>query len=591
MAGPAKKRAQIEAERSIRETLMVVTEYEEAVARLEHTAKGDWLSLMKDYLQSGKAFVQALELEYKTISDKIQAENISKEHRVPVIAIADLSQAASTEAKAWEDLDAHVLKLVRVRREQDCRKHKLQAYEEEKGDTQDCNIEELAATENGHESQRLKTSIEYYGKVIELSMSEGLLLFQTAYRATETANRAAKSNIEVPGIGTWSPTSASTAATIASPPAPTAIPAGSSPTCITITTAQIKVRDIPPDVKASANDFQEDKSSDATVVAPTSMTAIVKVDQMLSGMTLCAQQKQYRNVNRIEPQMFNLGDIGWFPVLRPTLCTSSSDIHTQFGYICAKSYPVIIVEKLDDGMIGLIVSTSGGSGLSRKGTSIKSRSVPIMNEEYSHYTSSEWGTNVYPKRVLRVDRNGAYSPPSGAYVDMLNTVMIPYDSRFKKEGSILAADALPLQQMRLSAFLATTGAGRSGGYAEFRTWLDKWGSQFGIVSGLAEMVDKAKTEARAEGMAQAQAEMKKMVEAQAKKEEKARAEAKSWEETRARIEAKDRAYDRAQMEAEVRAEVQAQVEAKERKLEGARWAALQTFIEETRSQYGLSSTA
>ena len=289
--------------------------------------------------------------------------------------------------------------------------------------------------------------------------------------------------------------------------------------------------------------------------------------------------------------MFSLGDIGWFPVLRPTLRTSSSDIHTQFGYICAKSYPVIIVEKLDDGMIGLIVSTSGGSGLSRKGTSIKSRSVPIVHESYSSSTSSDWGTNLYPRKALRVDKNGEYSPPSGAYVDMLNTAMIPYDSRFKKEGGIVATDALPLQQMRLSAFFATTGAGRSGGYAEFRKWLDKWGSHFGIVSGLAEMVDKAKAKARAEGLAQAQAEMKKMVEAQAKKEEKARAETKSWCEAKAKIEAKDRAYDRAQMEAEVRAEVQAQVEAKERKLEGARWAALQTFIEETRSQYGLSDTA
>ena len=156
--------------------------------------------------------------------------------------------------------------------------------------------------------------------------------------------------------------------------------------------------------------------------------------------------KQFVDYESLKPRDFEIGDIGWFPVLRPTLSTSSSDIHTEFGYICAKAYPLIIVEKLDDCMIGLIISTSGGSGLSRKGTSIKSRSVPIFHESYGHFTSPELGTDLFPRQKIRVDKQSGYRPAPSAYIDMLNTIMIPYDTRFKKEGSIVGDDVLPLSR-------------------------------------------------------------------------------------------------------------------------------------------------
>ncbi|KAI4942455.1 hypothetical protein J4E91_010052 [Alternaria rosae] len=486
-----------------------------------------------------------------------------KKHGIPSISISELVQAASTESKAWEDLIAPTLTYRHLQTDYDRLKQELREHKRKRREIQNGPIEVSGATVYDHGSEKLKNDIAIQTEKILQCISEVSELSRKAYIATVAANRAAKSNIEVPGVGTWSPLPATpTTATTAPIPPPITTTTSLLSTDVTVTTAQVKVTHVTSDVVVAAKDVFGNAASDVATPVLTSKTALVKVDEKLSKIILCPQQKQYSNVKRIEPDVLSIGDIAWFPVLRPTLFASPSDIHTEFGYICAKSYPIIIVEKLDDCMIGLIISTSGGNGLNRKGTSIKSRSVPIIHESYSNLTSSEWGTDVYPKRLLRVDRNGEYSPPSGAYVDLLNTITIPYDSRYKKEGSIVAADALPLQQMRLSAFLATTGAGRSGSYVEFRNWLDKRGSQFGIAPGLTEMVDKAKAEARAQGLAQAQAEIKAKMETQVKREEKARMKAKSWEEMKAHTEAKDRRYDRARIDAQIRADIQAEAEAK-----------------------------
>ncbi|KAH6851480.1 hypothetical protein BKA58DRAFT_450659, partial [Alternaria rosae] len=489
-------------EHLLRREMIRTAEYEEAIARLEHTAKDEWLSIMKDDFRGCKASLQAAGVTYETSSKGFRTENTSGEHRLPSISISELVQAASTESEAWEDLIAPTLTYYHPQTGYDRLKKELRVHDRERRIIQDGSIEASGATVHDHRSEELKNDIANQREEILQCISKRSGLSNKAYTAMVTANRAAKSNIEVPGVGTWSPLSAAPK-TATTAPIPSPITTTTSPmsTDIIVTTAQVKVTDVPSDVVVVTKDVPGTAASDVATPVLTSKTALVKVDEKLSKIILCPQQKQYSNVKRIEPDALSVGDIGWFPVLRPTLFASSSDIHTEFGYICAKSYPIIIVEKLDDCMVGLIISTSGGSGLNRKGPSIKSRSVPIVHELYRHSTSLEWGTNMYPKRMLRVDRHGEYNPPSGAYVDMLNTITIPYDSRYKKEGSIVAADALPLQQMRLSAFLATTGAGRSGSFVEFRNWLDKWGSQFGIVSGLTEMVDKAKAEAPAQGLA------------------------------------------------------------------------------------------
>ena len=109
-----------------------------------------------------------------------------------------------------------------------------------------------------------------------------------------------------------------------------------------------------------------DTASRRIVPDTKTQTAIVKLDEKLSRIQLCTPQTQYTDVKRMERRQFEIGDIGWFPVLRPSVAGSPSDIQTEFGNICAKSYPLIIVEKFNDCMIGLIINTAGGNGLSMK---------------------------------------------------------------------------------------------------------------------------------------------------------------------------------------------------------------------------------
>ena len=84
---------------------------------------------------------------------------------------------------------------------------------------------------------------------------------------------------------------------------------------------------------------------------------------------------------------------------------------------------------------------------------------------------------MYPRQKLRVELSSYYNPPAGAYADMLNAIMIPYDSRFEKKGSLVANDVLPLQQMRLSAVLVNSGAVRLGNMGTFWMRLGKWWKQ------------------------------------------------------------------------------------------------------------------
>lgn len=261
---------------------------------------------------------------------------------------------------------------------------------------------------------------------------------------------------------------------MSAPTAATTISDGVTAEPITVSTAQVEVADIPPEVKAAAKDFQASAASDVVATVPRSTTATIKVDKTLSSITLCAPKKQYTNVESVEQTEFTIGDIGWFPILRPSLSESSSDIHTEFGYICAKSYPLIVVEMLEDCMLGLIISTSNGNGLRLKCASVKSRSTLLLTELSQKPSFSDWGEELHPRKWLRVKSSSEYSPPAGAYVDMLNVIMIPYDTRFQKKGSLISKYFLVLQQMRLSAVLATSGAGKRGFAPKFWTWFGEW---------------------------------------------------------------------------------------------------------------------
>ncbi|CAG5184770.1 uncharacterized protein ALTATR162_LOCUS11073 [Alternaria atra] len=311
----------------IRTAMTAIADYEEGVVRLGDTAKDELISTMKKIVRDRKKTLQALEAQYETIAKMPHTEALSEGPRVLVVSIADLGQVASAEAKAWEDY--RILKLAYlelsaeyVRMEGEVR-DKEHLEEQSRGVG---SIESVEATEGDSEVQKLKNNIKDYEDKLREQTSARKKLFNNAYEATIAANRAAKSNLVVPGIGTWTP----------------------MPVHIPITTAQVKVKDIPSDVIAASKNIQTGTTSNVAATVPRSMTAIIKVDKTLSSITLCPPQELYVYVKRIEQQKFDIGDIGWFPILRPSLSESSSDLHTEFGYICAKSYPLIIVEKLED---------------------------------------------------------------------------------------------------------------------------------------------------------------------------------------------------------------------------------------------------
>ena len=457
--------------------MIEVAECEQAIARLSDTIEDECMSMIKARLWYLEIKLKADEKRYMTMAGRSHTESLPKDSRVPVISIPELSQVMSAEAKALEDMTTSQLSLVQLIANHTGLKRELRDIIQAKERAQTGPIKSMDAMEDDNEIRSFKSIIEGYADKIREDESRKFSLGQKVWVAMEAANRAAKSDIEAPGIGRWSPIPAPE--TITATPTSTATTATTASDVvttepITVSTAQIEVADMLPGVKTAAKNPQASAVSDVVATVPRSMTTTVKVDKTLSSITLCAPQKQYANVQSVEQTEFAVGDIGWFPILRPSLSESSFDIHTEFGYICAKSYPLIIVEKLEDCMLGLIISTSNGNGLRLKCASVKSRSALLVTGSSRNSTFSDWGQELIPRMMLRVKGSSEYSPPAGAYVDMLNVIMIPYDTRFQKKGNLIMEDALVLQRMRLSAVLAASGAGKLGSIPNFWMWLGAW---------------------------------------------------------------------------------------------------------------------
>lgn len=267
------------------------------------------------------------------------------------------------------------------------------------------------------------------------------------------------------------------AVTATSEPVSIVVTTAPAPKIIKVTAAQVNVSDIPSQMNPAARDIQMGTASGVVASRPKIKTAVIELYERLSDLTLCPRLGQYADVKPVRRHSFNIGDIGWFPVLRPSLSVSSSDIHTAFGYICAKSYPLIIVEKLDNCMLGLIISTSNGNGLRLKDYSIREQSVPVVDQSSSSPVPHppNWGAGLYPRQTVWVEhRSGEYHPPASAYIDMLNTIMITHDSRFQKEGAIMKDNVLALQRMRLSAVHLESDAGAMGDSKELWEYLTGW---------------------------------------------------------------------------------------------------------------------
>ncbi|KAI4667539.1 uncharacterized protein J4E79_002228 [Alternaria viburni] len=146
----------------------------------------------------------------------------------------------------------------------------------------------------------------------------------------------------------------------------------------------------------------------------------------------------------------SVGDIGWAPL--PRMAATSRDwfVPSQYGQIVIKVYPFIIVKKMDDCMIGMPITTAGGNGLTNKMESLRARSTYVVGANFRGKNDVSYGWGMGPKEMnLEVDQTaGAYEPRAGAFVDVLDTYQIPYNTRWKAEGRLTYTSRVDLLRMR-----------------------------------------------------------------------------------------------------------------------------------------------
>ncbi|KAL1794078.1 hypothetical protein ACET3X_007499 [Alternaria dauci] len=165
-------------------------------------------------------------------------------------------------------------------------------------------------------------------------------------------------------------------------------------------------------------------------------------------------QNRYKTVRNIDPKTISVGDIGWAPLPRMALSSSiNKTIPSEYGNVSIKVYPFIIVKKLDDCMLGIVISTAGGQGLKYKDASVRQRSCYVTGSSFKGFDDPPFGWAMSPRcQNLVVARTG-YDPAVGAFVDMLDSHKISYNSRFEKSGSLTIQSRVDLGRMRLSALL------------------------------------------------------------------------------------------------------------------------------------------
>ncbi|KAI4605169.1 hypothetical protein J4E83_010800 [Alternaria metachromatica] len=156
---------------------------------------------------------------------------------------------------------------------------------------------------------------------------------------------------------------------------------------------------------------------------------------------------------RLDPTAINaisVGDIGWAPL--PRMAATSRDwfVQSEYGQICIKVYPFIIVKKMDDCMIGMPITTAGGNGLTNKTPSLRARSTYVVGANFRGFDNVSYGGGMGPGKMnLEVDQTaGAYEPRAGAFVDVLDTYQIPYNTRWKAEGRLTYTSRVDLLRMR-----------------------------------------------------------------------------------------------------------------------------------------------
>jgi len=161
----------------------------------------------------------------------------------------------------------------------------------------------------------------------------------------------------------------------------------------------------------------------------------------------------YEHLWRLDADAINaisVGDIGWAPLPRMAATSRAWFVASEYGQICIKVYPFIIVKKMDDCMIGAVISSADGNGLRHKQPSLGARSTYVVGANFRGYNDVPYGWGMGPKEMnLEVDQTaGAYEPRAGAFVDVLNTYQIPYNTRWKAEGRLTYTSRVDLLWMR-----------------------------------------------------------------------------------------------------------------------------------------------
>jgi flagellar biosynthesis/type III secretory pathway chaperone len=253
----------------IKTRMIKVAECEQAIARLGDTIEDECMSIIKTRRWYFQKNLKVDEKRYRTMAGRSHIERVPEDSHVPVISISELSQVMSAEVKALEDVTTIHLSLVQLTANRAAVEQELQNIKQAKGRTQTDPIKSRDAMEDDNEMQDLKSIIEEYAEKIREHESRTTSIYRGAWAAMRAANCAAKSDIEVPGFGRWTPISAPTTVTTASDVV-TAAP-------ITVSTAQVKIADIPPEVKAAAKDLQASAASDVVATVSRSTTATIKV--------------------------------------------------------------------------------------------------------------------------------------------------------------------------------------------------------------------------------------------------------------------------------------------------------------------------
>ncbi|KAF2848228.1 hypothetical protein T440DRAFT_536825 [Plenodomus tracheiphilus IPT5] len=197
----------------------------------------------------------------------------------------------------------------------------------------------------------------------------------------------------------------------------------------------------------------------ATRIVHNQSTQTSDLDNQLLAAVPVSIDKTSRFVTfqKMERTAFAVGDIAWYPILRPSNDPSYSDLETKHGKICAKIYPVIVVAKLEDCMICVPILTAGDRGLENKPASIRARSTYVVTQGNLRTVPQEF--ILEPRVVFEVSIEKSklgilsYSPSPNAFVDVLDHVQISYDSRFKKEVCLTPKSTGYIVAMRAIAAL------------------------------------------------------------------------------------------------------------------------------------------